>query len=186
MQGVCIAILTDAEFLHMVVSRHTEAIMLRTHFDDSRFDKELLGGTHGAHGVAGASGVIYQVKQPAQEKFQEKTRFSCALEVERAYNDCTLSPQPRAWPNSAACNGLSPSSTLHSECPRCEDGIAFNGNDPAGGVRCDICDGTGVLERCCALCGEYGATDWIGREVFHAGCAEEVLADMHRVLERVA
>jgi hypothetical protein len=71
-------------------------------------------------------------------------------------------------------------------CYRCEDGIAFNGNDPAGGTRCDICDGAGVLERCCGLCGEYGATDRIGREVFHAECAEEVLADMHRVIERVA
>jgi hypothetical protein len=64
--------------------------------------------------------------------------------------------------------------------------VAFHGNDPAGGVRCPACDGTGVLERCCALCGEYGATDRIGDEVFHAECAEEVLADMHRVIERVA
>jgi hypothetical protein len=71
-------------------------------------------------------------------------------------------------------------------CYRCEDGIAFNGNDPAGGTRCDICDGAGELEVACGLCGEYGATDRIGREVFHAECAEEVLADMHRVIERVA
>ena len=44
----------------------------------------------------------------------------------------------------------------------------------------------GRVEGVCGLCGEYGATDWIGDEVFHAECAEEVLADMHRVLERVA
>jgi hypothetical protein len=43
-----------------------------------------------------------------------------------------------------------------------------------------------MLERCCGLCGEYGATDRIGDEVFHLECAEEVLADMHRVIERVA
>jgi hypothetical protein len=71
-------------------------------------------------------------------------------------------------------------------CDRCEDGVAFHGNHPGGGTRCPACDGTGVLERCCGLCGEYGATDWIGREVFHLECAEEVLADMHRVIERVA
>jgi hypothetical protein len=46
--------------------------------------------------------------------------------------------------------------------------------------------GTGIREIICDLCGEYGATDRIGREVFHLGCAEEVLADMHRVLERAA
>jgi hypothetical protein len=64
--------------------------------------------------------------------------------------------------------------------------VAFHGNDPAGGVRCEVCDGAGVLEVTCGLCGEYGATDRIGREVFHAECAEEVLADRHRVIERVA
>jgi hypothetical protein len=132
-----------------------------------------------------------------QEEKRSTTRFDCALILEGEYNDCALSPQPRAWPNESACNGLSPASIFQSRsiafnrdhyvaCPRCEDGIAFNGNDPAGGVRCDICDGAGVLEPVCGLCGEYGATDRIGDEVFHLGCAEEVLADMHRVLERVA
>jgi hypothetical protein len=147
MQRVCIAILTDAEILHKVASRHTEAIMLKTHFDHSQSDKELLGGTHGAHGVAGASGELYQAILPKQEVKRARTRFNCAPILDRAYNDCALSPQPRAWPNEAACNGLSPSSTTHSECPRCEDGVAFHGNDPAGGVRCEVCDGAGVLER---------------------------------------
>jgi hypothetical protein len=64
--------------------------------------------------------------------------------------------------------------------------VAFPGNRPGGGVRCDICDGAGVLEPVCGLCGECGATERVGDEVFHLGCAEEVLADMHRVLERVA
>jgi hypothetical protein len=63
--------------------------------------------------------------------------------------------------------------------------VAFHGNDPAGGVRCPVCDGAGVLEPVCGLCGEYGATDRIGDEVFHLGCAEEVLADMHRVIEMI-
>jgi hypothetical protein len=133
-------------------------------------------------GRSGAWNVFYKSTQPAQEEKCSKTRFDCALILDGEYNDCALSPQPRAWPNSAACNGQLPSST----CIRCEDGVAFHGNNPAGGVRCAVCDGAGVLERCCCLCGEYGATDWIGREVFHAECAEEVLADMHRVLERVA
>ena len=64
--------------------------------------------------------------------------------------------------------------------------MAFHGNHPAGGVRCETCDGTGVLELTCDLCGEHGATERIGDETFHAGCAEEVLADMHRVIERAA
>ena len=64
--------------------------------------------------------------------------------------------------------------------------MAFHGNHPAGGTQCDVCDGAGQVEVYCALCGEYGATDRVGAEVFHAGCAEEVLADMHRVIERVA
>jgi hypothetical protein len=38
----------------------------------------------------------------------------------------------------------------------------------------------------CGLCGERGATDQVGDEVFHLGCAEEVLADMYRVIERAA
>jgi hypothetical protein len=155
--------------------------MLKAHFDHSQSDKELLGVTHGDHGVAGASGVFYQAILPKQEVKRGRTRFNCIPILESASNDCALSPQPRAWPNSAACDGLSLSST----CPRCEDGIAFNGNDPAGGVRCDICDGAGVLEPVCGLCGEYGATDRIGDEVFHLGCAEEVLADMHRVIEMI-
>jgi hypothetical protein len=61
--------------------------------------------------------------------------------------------------------------------------VAFHGNHPGGGTRCDLCDGAGQVEVCCALCGEYGATDRVGDEVFHLGCAEEVLADMYRVLE---
>ena len=64
--------------------------------------------------------------------------------------------------------------------------MAFHGNHPTGGVRCEICDGTGVLGLTCDFCGGYGATDRVGDEVFHLDCAEEVLADMHRVLERVA
>jgi hypothetical protein len=88
------------------------------------------------------------------------------------------------------CDVRLPSSTRRNPtpliCDRCEDCVAFHGNHPGGGTRCDICDGAGVLERCCDLCGDYGATDWIGREVFHTECAEEVLADMHRVIERAA
>jgi hypothetical protein len=64
--------------------------------------------------------------------------------------------------------------------------VAFHGNHPASGVRCETCDGTGVLGLTCDLCGEYGATDRVGDEVFHLDCAEEVLADMHRVLETLA
>jgi hypothetical protein len=71
-------------------------------------------------------------------------------------------------------------------CDRCEDGVAFHGNHPGGGTRCEVCGGTGQVGLCCALCGEYGATDRIGDEMFHLECAEEVLADMHRVIERVA
>jgi hypothetical protein len=82
------------------------------------------------------------------------------------------------------CGNLGLSSTR--PCYRCEDGVAFHGNHPAGGTRCDVCDGAGVLKPVCDLCGEYGATDRVGDEVFHAECAEEVLADMHRVIERAA
>jgi hypothetical protein len=82
------------------------------------------------------------------------------------------------------CDNLGLSSTR--PCYRCEDGVAFHGNRPGGGTRCEACDGAGVLEPVCGLCGEYGATDRVGDEVFHLDCAEEVLADMHRVLERVA
>jgi len=64
--------------------------------------------------------------------------------------------------------------------------VAFHGNHPCGGTQCDVCDGAGVLEPVCGLCGECGATDRVGDEVFHAECAEEVLADMHRVIERAA
>jgi hypothetical protein len=73
------------------------------------------------------------------------------------------------------CDNLGLSSTR--PCYRCEDGVAFHGNNPAGGVRCAVCDGAGELEVCCCLCGEYGATDRIGDEVFHVECAEEWLAD---------
>jgi hypothetical protein len=64
--------------------------------------------------------------------------------------------------------------------------VAFHGTHPGGGTQCDVCDGAGALGLTCDLCGEYGATDRVGDEVFHLGCAEEVLADMHRVLERAA
>jgi len=72
------------------------------------------------------------------------------------------------------------------ECERCEDGTRFAGNSPAGGVRCEACDGTGQVEVVCELCGEYGATDLLEGRPYHLGCAEEVLSDMHRVLERAA
>jgi hypothetical protein len=79
-----------------------------------------------------------------------------------------------------------------TECPDCEDGTRwtsrYGGNDPDVWRTgpCETCDGTGQVEVCCALCGEYGATDRVGDEVFHLDCAEEVLADMHHVLEELA
>jgi hypothetical protein len=135
-------------------------------------------------GRPGAWDVFYESTQPAQEQKCLLTRFDCALILDGKYYDCALSPQPRAWPNESACDGLAPSSTganlappLTVECEHCEDGIRwtsrYGGNDPdvwpVG--RCETCDGTGQVELRCALCGEYGATDRVGDEVFHAGCA---------------
>ena len=43
---------------------------------------------------------------------------------------------------------------LTTECPRCESGTAFAGNHPGGGVRCEVCDGEGVVPIYCEACHE--------------------------------
>src|SRR4249920_2622907 len=88
----------------------------------------------------GAKGVIYQAIQPAQEANFPLTRFDCAPILEREYNDCALSPQPRAWPDGRACDSRFPSSTMRPPapltvgCEQCEDGTCwtsrYGGNDP--------------------------------------------------------
>jgi hypothetical protein len=70
-------------------------------------------------------------------------------------------------------------------CPRCTDGIATT-NDPSSPRRCEACDGTGTRELCCSLCGDYGATEFIGRWPFHTECAEEQRADALWMSENVA
>jgi hypothetical protein len=78
------------------------------------------------------------------------------------------------------------------ECEHCEDGIRwtsrYGGNDPdvwpVG--RCETCDGTGRVEVVCEWCGDHGATDLLEGRPYHLECAEEVLADMYRVIERAA
>jgi hypothetical protein len=77
-------------------------------------------------------------------------------------------------------------------CDRCEEGTRwtsrYGGNDPdvwPVGL-CEACDGTGTRELCCELCGDYGATEFIGRWPFHAECAEEQRADALWMSENVA
>jgi hypothetical protein len=135
-------------------------------------------------GRPGAWDVFYESKQPAQEEKCLLTRFYCVPILERGRDYSTPVTASHGCHSLKPCGNQGLSSTR--PCYRCEDGVAFPGNNPAGGVRCAVCDGAGVLKPVCDLCGEYGATDRVGDEVFHAECAEEVLADMHRVLERVA
>lgn len=164
--------------------------MRTIHSNSPLFDWEILS----AHGAGGSEGVIYQVTQLTQEETYRNTRLGCVSSEDKDKNKQNNNARDTITCERAAtvaCDGGPSPSTVHgapltTECWRCEDGIAFNGNNPSGGMVCEVCDGTGVLELCCALCGEYGATDRIGNEVYHLSCAEEVLADMHRVLERVA
>jgi hypothetical protein len=146
--------------------------------------------TDGECGSPGASGVFYLSSQSKQEANCLSTRFNQSPILDDGHDHSAPDAASGGCHSLKLCDVRLPSSTRHNPTPlicyRCEDGVAFLGNRPGGGTRCDICDGAGVLEPVCGLCGEYGAADWIGREVFHAGCAEEVLADMHRVLERVA
>jgi hypothetical protein len=140
--------------------------------------------TDGECDSPGVSGVFYLSSQSKQEANCLSTRFDRAAILDTGHDYSAPGAASCCCHSLKLCDNLGLPSTR--DCYRCEDGVAFHGNNPAGGTRCAVCDGAGVLERCCCLCGEYGATDWIGREVFHAECAEEVLADMHRVLERVA
>lgn len=50
-------------------------------------------------------------------------------------------------------------------------------------MRCD--DGEGTRELCCDLCGDYGATEFLGGRPFHQECAEEQRANAFWVMEDV-
>jgi hypothetical protein len=59
--------------------------------------------------------------------------------------------------------------------------VAFHGNNPAGGVRCAVCDGTGQVEVTCNHCGDAGAVEWFQGDPLCVACAtvameEETLA----------
>lgn len=86
-------------------------------------------------------------------------------------------------PHEAITTGDVPA-PLSTSCPRCTDGIATT-NDPSSARRCPDCDGTGTLELCCDLCGDYGASEFVGGRPFHLECAEEVKADAFWVEEYV-
>ena len=85
---------------------------------------------------------------------------------------------------------------LTVECPDCEDGTRwtsrYGGNDPDVWRTgpCDRCDQTGQAILECNHCGNADAIEWFEGDPLCAACAtiarEEVLADMHRVLEKVA
>jgi hypothetical protein len=138
--------------------------------------------TDGECGSPGARGGFYLSSQSKQEVNCLSTRFDRAVILDTRHDYSAPGMASCGCHSLKLCDNLGLSSTR--PCCRCEDGVAFHGNHPGGGTRCEVCDGAGVLEPVCGLCGEYGATDWIGREAFHLGCAEEVLADMHRVIER--
>lgn len=62
--------------------------------------------------------------------------------------------------------------SLTTECPRCEQGVRFNGNHPGGGTRCETCDGDGVVPLLCECCPtDTEATEWIGGIALCPVCA---------------
>jgi hypothetical protein len=63
--------------------------------------------------------------------------------------------------------------SLTTECPRCEQGVRFNGNHPGGGTRCETCDGDGVVPLLCECCpNDTEATEWVGGIALCPVCAE--------------
>jgi hypothetical protein len=109
--------------------------------------------TDGECGSLGASGGFYLSPQSKQEANCLSTRFYHAPILDDGHDYSAPGAASCGCHSLKLCDVRFPSSTRHNPgpvtvaCWRCEDGVAFHGNDPAGGVRCEVCDGAGVLER---------------------------------------
>lgn len=64
--------------------------------------------------------------------------------------------------------------SLTTACPRCEQGVRFNGNHPGGGTRCETCGGDGEVPLLCECCPtDTAATEWIEDAALCSTCAAE-------------
>jgi hypothetical protein len=154
--------------------------------------------TDGECGSPGASGGFYLSSQSKQEVNYLSTRFDSAVILDTGHDYSAPGTAACGCHSLKPCDVWLPPSTRHNptpltvECEHCEDGIRwtsrYGGNDPdvwrVG--PCETCDGTGRAEVVCEWCGDHGATDLLEGRPYHLECAEEVLADMYRVIERAA
>lgn len=99
----------------------------------------------------------------------------------------SATPAAAAARNPAATATGSSGPALTTECPRCEQGVRFNGNHPGGGTRCEICDGESAVPLLCECCPtDTAATEWVGGIALCPVCAAAEKVGAFSMAEDVA